>query len=182
MREAPVSDEASSGAAVAVPAPASRAAAWAAYAACAWALAFAAVSFYWAAGGTAGIDSIGPALTQPVLARHPGWVAIMWATGVLKVALALLALALVRPWRRLLPRWLLLAAAWVAGAIMLVYEGAASLIQHALMVAGVIATPAGLGETAARWHLVLWDPWWLVGGILFVAATWQYQRRSRVRR
>ena len=30
-----------------------------AYAACAWALAFAAIGFYWAAGGTALLDTIG---------------------------------------------------------------------------------------------------------------------------
>jgi hypothetical protein len=32
---------------------------WAAYGACAWALAFALMSFYWAAGGLAAIDTIG---------------------------------------------------------------------------------------------------------------------------
>jgi len=48
--------------------------------------------------------------------------------------------------------------------------GAASLVQHALMVIGATPTPLALGSEAARWHLVLWDPWWIIGGVLFVLA------------
>jgi hypothetical protein len=47
------------------------------------------------------------------------------------------------------------------------------------MVAGVLDIPAGLGEASARWHLVLWDPWWLLGGVLLGLATWVFQRASR---
>jgi hypothetical protein len=150
---------------------------WAAYTACAWALLFAAPSFYWAAGGTAGADTIGDAITGPALARDPAFVAILWGTGALKALGGLLALALVQPWGRHFPRWLLLAAALGGGALTALY-GSASLVQHGLMVAGVIAIPSGLGITAARWHLLLWDPWWLLGGILFLAAGWYYLRRK----
>jgi len=156
-----------------------RSLAWAGYAAFVWAVLFAALSFYWAAGAAAGVDMNAPAITRPVLARDPGWIAILWATGGLKVIAGLLALALVRQWGRVLPRRLLLAAGWSAFAIMALYEGAASLVQHALMVAGAIATPAGLGETSARWHLFLWDPWWLLGGVLFGLAAWHCQRRPQ---
>lgn len=156
----------------------SRSTAWVAYAACAWAFVFAALSFYWAIGGTVGIDTIGPAITKPVLAHDPIWVALIWGTGALKVIAGLVALALVCSWGRLVPRWLLLIAAWSACAVMALYEGAASWVQHGLMAAGAIGIPAGLGATALRWHLVLWDPWWLLGGVLFGAATWSYQRRS----
>ncbi len=48
-----------------------RSAVWAGYAACAWAFVFAALSFYWAAGGTAGVNTNAPAVTKPVLARDP---------------------------------------------------------------------------------------------------------------
>jgi hypothetical protein len=158
-----------------------RAGTWSAYAACAWALLFSLQSFYYAAGGTAGAATWPPAIATGVLERRPGWVATMWATGALKVLVGVLALALVRPWGRAIPRWLLLTAAWSATAIMAVYEGAASLIQHALMVAGVITTPEGLGERSARWHLFLWDPWWLIGGALLGVAAWGYRRWSHRR-
>ncbi|HLZ71813.1 MAG TPA: DUF3995 domain-containing protein [Dehalococcoidia bacterium] len=152
--------------------------AWAGYAAFAWAMLFAALSFYWAAGGAAGVETNAPAITRLVLARDPVWIAILWATGALKVLAGLLALALVQRWGRVLPRRLLLAAGWAAFAIMALYEGAASLVQHALMVSGAISTPAGLGETSARWHLFLWDPWWLLGGVLFGLAAWRRQQRD----
>jgi len=122
---------------------------------CAWALAFAALSFYWAAGGTAGAETIGEAITKPVLARDPGWVALLWATGALKALGGLFALALVQPWGRVIPRWMRLSGAWGAGALMFLYGGA-SMIQFALMAAGALGVPASMGAVAVRWHLLLW--------------------------
>ncbi len=155
----------------------SRSRPWAGYVAAAWAFVFSLQSFYYAVGGTVGADTFPPSLVEPLLARERTAVALMWATGMLKVIAGVLALALVRQWGRKVPRPLLLAAGWGAVAIMGVYEGAASWVQHALMVAGVIAIPAGLGRRSAYWHLVFWDPWWLIGGLLFGLATRQMIRR-----
>jgi hypothetical protein len=44
---------------------------WAAYGACVWALAFALMSFYWAAGGLAAIDTIGGEPERLARARDP---------------------------------------------------------------------------------------------------------------
>ncbi len=87
---------------------------WAGYAACALALLYAAVSFYWAGGGTAGLSTIGGELEELGRAREPALIAAVWAVGVLKALAGLLALALVRPWGRAFPRRMLLAAAWGA--------------------------------------------------------------------
>ncbi len=95
----------------------------------------------------------------------------LWGVGVVKALGGLVALALVQPWGRRLPRWLLRAATWAGGGLALLY-GAASFVQHTLMLSGLIAVPAGLGRSAARWHLLLWDPWWILGGVLFVAMAW----------
>jgi hypothetical protein len=148
---------------------------WVGYVAAAWAFLFAAMSFYWALGGRIGIETIGEAITKPALAGDPMILAIVWITGFLKVVAGVLALALVQPWGRQAPRWALLIGGWGAGALFLVY-GAANLVQDALIVAGLIPTPAGLGAVAARWHLFLWDPWWLLGGVLFALATWLFSR------
>ncbi len=164
--------------ATAAPIVRSRRAKWAAYAAAAWAFVFAAMSFYWAAGGTAGADTIGTTITDPALARDPGFVAILWGTGALKALGGLLALALIRPWGRVIPRWMLLAAAWIGGVFMVLYAGA-NLAVRGLMALGVIATPESMRSAAAQWHLLLWDPWWLLGGALFVAAAWSAGRRFR---
>jgi hypothetical protein len=138
------------------------------------------MSFYWALGGRAGGETIGPAITKPVLAGDPMMLAILWITGALKAVAGVGALALVQPWGRHIPRWALLLGGWGASALFLVY-GAANLIQDALFVVGAIPTPAGIGAVAARWHLFLWDPWWLLGGVLFALATWSYSQRRGVR-
>lgn len=59
-----------------------------------------------------GGDTIGNVIRTPALARDPTFVAILWITGALKVIAGLLALALVRPWGRVIPRWMLLVAGW----------------------------------------------------------------------
>jgi hypothetical protein len=115
----------------------------AAYAACVVAALYALVSFYWALGGTARIDTLGGKLEE--LARD-GDPVVLWlagAAGVLKVAGAVLALALVRPWGRLVPRRLLLVAAW-AGSVVLVVYGGLYVVAGALVLAGVV-------DVSGRW-------------------------------
>jgi hypothetical protein len=100
---------------------------------------------------------------------------LLAVTGVLKVLAGLVALALVRPWGRVVPRRLLLVAAWGPAAIFCLYA-AANFVDHGLMESGARSIPDALGADALRWHLLLWDPWWLLGGILFAAAAWQFGR------
>jgi hypothetical protein len=71
---------------------------------------------------------------------------------------------------------MLLTAAWGLGILLALYGGA-SWVQHGLMEVGVLIFPAGLGSTWTWWHFFLWDPWWLLGGILFVVVARSYQRR-----
>jgi hypothetical protein len=146
--------------------------------AAAWALLFAAMSFYWALGGTVGLGTLGVELERDARAREPDTIALVWVTGLLKVAGAGLALALVQPWGRVLPRRLRVIAAWIVGLGLLTYA-LANFVQHALMKAGAVDTPAALGASAATWHLVFWDPFWLLGGLLFTAAAWRATRASR---
>lgn len=113
-----------------------------------------------------GVDTVAADISRVPLANNR---AVVWATAALKALAGLIALALVRPWGERLPRRLLLVAAWLTGALLTLY-GIANLVDHARMVAGLRAIPPVLGERAARWHLVFWDPFWLLGGILFLMA------------
>lgn len=153
---------------------------WVGYAAGAWAFAFAAMSFYWAVGGTVGIAMQAPSIKELAVERPAWFVATLWATGALKALAGLLALALVRGWGSLVPRWILLVAAWGVGALLSLYGGA-NLGVRGLMAVGVMSTPESMHSAAARWHLLLWDPWWLLGGVLFGVAAWGYQRGSRTK-
>jgi hypothetical protein len=94
-------------------------AAWAAYAACGWAFLFAALSFFWAAGGRTGLHPL-------ELEAAPGdamWIVINLVAGIIKVVIGLIALALIQDWGRIIPRKLLRGWAWALGVGMLLYGG-----------------------------------------------------------
>ena len=101
--------------------------------------------------------------------------AVVWVTGFLKVGAALLALALVRPWGRSLPRRALLVAGWGTGAFLTLYGGA-GIVTSALVELGLTEAT---DPTTVRWYLLLWEPIWLLGGLLFTAAAWQHRRIVR---
>jgi hypothetical protein len=91
------------------PAPSSRATAATvtAYAAAVAAFAYALVSAYWALGGRGLISTVGGYVTQFADQRGAAPVLLALGAAAAKAAGGLLALALVRPWGRVIPRgWL----------------------------------------------------------------------------
>lgn len=148
-----------------------------AYAAAIVAFAYALMSLYWALGGHALISTTGGYVEQ--FARRGGALPVLVALVVTlaKVAGGLLALALVRPWGRVVPRgWLLIVSAG-ASAVLVVYGGL-NVLLGALVLSGVIHPAGSAGRTALRWHVGVWDLWFLVWGILLALATVGYWRRT----
>ncbi len=157
-----------------------RAGNWAAYAAAVWSFGFALVSFYWALGGTFGIGTLAQTIQDVARDGDQAMLAATWITGLLKVVGGLLMLSLVQPWGSRLSRRLRIVLGYLAGVGLALY-GAAGFVEKLLMKLGVIDVPDSLGEDAVRWYLLLWEPFWLLGGVLFLAATRRFQpsRRSR---
>jgi hypothetical protein len=147
-------------------------------AAAGWALLFAGMSFYWALGGRASLSTQAVAIQDQI--GDQGFVAVLWVTGVLKVAGALIALAFVLPQGRRIPRRPLLVAGWVAAVGILLY-GALGWVQALLWQIGLQDIPAAVGPRAARWKLIFWDPFWVLGGVLFLLAVRQFQRGGEAR-
>lgn len=148
---------------------------WAPYVACAWALLFAVMSFYWAAGGTLGVNTLGSGIQS--LAHDPQFIAIVWLTGVIKVLGGFCALTLVRPWLLWIPHRVKLIGAWAAGIGLALYGGVPFVVEG-LLLSGLIPTAGPVDWVGIRWHFLLWDPWWLLGGILFLLAARYYQRAT----
>jgi Protein of unknown function (DUF3995) len=149
----------------------------AAYAAAVVAFGYALVSLYWAAGGDGLVSTFGGYVEQ--FARRGGAVPVLVALAatVAKVAGGVLALALVRPWGRVVPRrWLLIGSAG-ASAVLVVY-GSLNVAAGALVLAGVIHPSGSVNRTALRWHVGVWDLWFLLWGILLALATIGYWRRT----
>lgn len=152
---------------------AARLATWAGSGACGWAFLFAALSVFWAAGGRTGLHP----LEQEATSSGPLWIAINVSAGVLKALVGMLAVVLVRSWGQKTYRQFLLIAAGVLGAGMCLYGGL-GLISDVLHVLGVIDDPAT--RKWFFWYLVLWDPWWVLGGILFLATAFFVHQEGKV--
>jgi hypothetical protein len=149
----------------------------AAYAAALSAFAYALVSLYWAVGGRALLGTVGGYVQQ--LAAWGGAAPLLaaLAAAVAKLAGGLLALALVRPWGRAVPRrWLLIASA--GAGVLLVAYGGLNVLAGALVLTGTIHPAGGVDRTALAWHVGVWDLWFLVWGILLTLATIGYARRT----
>ena len=148
-----------------------------AYAAAAVAFAYALMSLYWAVGGHALLSTIGGYVEQS--ARRGGALPVLVAlvATLAKVAGGLLALALVRPWGRVVPRGRLLIGSAGASVLLVVYGGL-NVLLGALVLSGVIHPAGSVDRTALRWHVGVWDLWFLAWGILLALATVGYWQRT----
>jgi Protein of unknown function (DUF3995) len=145
-----------------------------AQAACGVGLAYAAVSVYWALGGTWLLDTVGGTLEQQGRTGNPGIILAVWAAAVLKVIGAIVPLVAVRVTSgqatiagRRQGRVRMLA--WLEAAILTIY-GLVLTVGGLLVQSGAIAPAASADRRALAWHAYLWDPWFLLWGALVTAA------------
>ncbi|MDQ3577557.1 MAG: DUF3995 domain-containing protein [Actinomycetota bacterium] len=152
---------------------------WAGYATAACAFLFAAVSFYWGFGGTLALDTVGQEAVQQVEDGELGIYLAVWAAGLAKVVGGLAALALVLPWgRRVFPHWMLSLVGWGGAAVLITY-GAAQVLILAMVKAGAIEPDGPIDWTGFYGHLYIWDPWFVVWGVLMAITAFYYTRNSR---
>jgi hypothetical protein len=149
----------------------------AAYGAAALALGYATVSAYWTAGGTALLSTVGGAVEDA--ARRGGGAAVLLGLAVtgMKLGGAGVALALVRPWGRRLPTRLLEGTALTGGLLLTGYGGLLVLVGAAALLGAFGPLPAD--PTALRWHVAVWDAWFLLWGALLTAAAVAHRRSRR---
>ena len=153
---------------------------WVAWAAVVLAFAFAAVSLVWALGSTAGLDTLGGTIERRARAGDPVLLAANLVALVLKVLGGVLALALVQPWGRRLPRRLLLTLGWLGASVLVLY-GLLQTTSVALVALGVVVPAEPLSDRALTWRLFLWEPWFLLWGLALAGATLRRQRLSSQR-
>jgi hypothetical protein len=137
---------------------------WIAHAAATWALIFGVLHFVWAGGWYIGLDPVAAKAAFAV----PWKLAYDLVAGVMCFVAAPVALALVMPWGRRVPRRLLSSIAW-AGIGLLVLRAVASIVQVTYFVLTGRFTWRALG---------IWEPWFYVGATLFALTLWQYQREK----
>jgi Protein of unknown function (DUF3995) len=146
---------------------------WPARVAAGLAFASAAVSAYWTLGGGFLLDTVGGAIEDLARDRSPGALALGATTVALKLLAGALAVALARtPGRRLVR-----AADAVAAAVLCLWGGA-NVLVGGLVLGGAITPSGNVDRHALRWHVFLWDLWFLVWGVALLVAA----RRARLTR
>ena len=136
---------------------------WTAYAAAVWAGIFAAFHLIWATGWYVGLEQE-PARTA--FAKRWFLVYDLVVAGVCMFAVPV-ALALVMPWGRRLPRRLVGFFAWTGTTLLLLRSG--SLIQAGYEIATGQFTLRAMG---------IWEPWFYLGAALFTISTLRFWRAS----
>ena len=79
------------------------------------------------------------------------------------------------PSRQSYPRDPSVVLAWGVGIGLVAYGGILTGAEL-LVEAGAIHRSASADERALAWHAYLWDPWFLVWGLLVATALWQSRR------
>ncbi len=140
-------------------------------------LCFTAISIYWGVGGTALLDTVGGSLERGGRAGDVGVVLLLWAAVVLKLIAAVLPLVVI--YRRPAGRWqrLVRGAAWICGVVLFTY-GLALTAVGLLVQLGVVAASATADHRALAWHAFLWDPWFLLWGILVLGSLFAARARA----
>ena len=132
-------------------------------------LAYALVSISWGLGSTWALDTVGGTLETEGRAGNAALSVIVWASVLLKLIAAALGLAVTRPHHQ--PKKLVAVATWVAAGVLIVYGGVLTFVGL-LVQADVIHADTNADHRALAWHAYLWDPWFLLWGLLLAAALW----------
>jgi hypothetical protein len=143
-----------------------------AYAAAVLAFASAAVSLYWTLAGTRLLDTVGGTFEELALERSGGALALGILVVLLKAVGGLLALALVRPWGARIGRRLLVFLGSAASTLLVLYGGVYVLVGR-LVLGGVITPSEPVDQHGLRWHVFVWDLWFLLWGLALELTTWQ---------
>lgn len=122
-----------------------------------WSVSFAGLSAYWAAGGSFFLEGLSPWIRELAVDRSASFIAIVWASVALKLAYAGLALCMRSTCQRPSRRRVLHSFGWVMGAFTILYSIAEA------------ATAVMSSGAWTNWYLLVWDPVWLLGGVLTLA-------------
>ncbi|WP_179281454.1 DUF3995 domain-containing protein [Paenibacillus sp. XY044] len=140
-----------------------------------WCLLFAIMSFYWAGGGMIGVKTLGGFIYHQAIEREASFIAMVWFTGFVKLCGGLFLLLLLRRWSSITNR-ILYFLALLAGILLFIY-GLANVVS--LICAGLGLLFLQIDDFAFKWRLYFWEPFWMVGGALFILAAFKFKREVK---
>lgn len=134
----------------------------------------AAPSLYWALGGSALVSTVGQ-WAQAWRQESPAQVAVV-LLGVFTVKIAGAVVPLVNHLRPLPATRVWRAVAWLGSALLVLYGGGNTLAAMATL-AGLIGESADQDRMGLIGHAFLWDPLFLLWGLLLSVALWTTRPR-----
>jgi Protein of unknown function (DUF3995) len=144
----------------------------------------AAMSAYWALGGTALLDTVGGEVERWGRQHSATVVTVLWVIVILKLVGAGAPLVFagigggqLSAWTK--ARWMR-TLGWVAAVGLTVYGGVLTL-AGLLVEAGVLEAADDADERALAWHAYLWDPWFALWGAAFVVTMWRSRQPASER-
>jgi Protein of unknown function (DUF3995) len=144
---------------------------WATYCATLWCAAFAAVHLFWAVGGSVGLAS---SAGHDLAARRPTTFVAFGLYGVaLMLVLAATFLGVANRVRLGRYRGVVVGLVGLVGVVLLLR----GVVLEVLLAADVAGLRTQVGPLEAHWSQMLWNPWFAVGGALFIAAALRLRRR-----
>jgi Protein of unknown function (DUF3995) len=141
----------------------------------------AAMSAYWALGGTALLDTVGGEIERWGRERSAGVVATLWLITAAKLVGAVVPLVLVGVGSGRLPASTRARPTRVLGwivAIGLAAYGGLLTVVGVLVEAGLIDAADDADERAIAWHAFFWDPWFALWGGAFTVAMWRSRAQA----
>jgi hypothetical protein len=135
------------------------------YVAAGWAVAFAALHFFWALGGSTGLAT---SAGERLAAERPGWFVAggLWGVGMALLVGAGLGVATARApeggWRRRA-----LPILTTALGLLLLVRGIGI---EVLLLSGALDGNPDVGAGERHWSLLLWNPWFVLGGATYLLA------------
>lgn len=142
------------------------------------AFASAAVTAYWTFGGTALLDTVGGYPEDLARTRSAPAVLVGLVVIAVKCVGGVVALALATRSGGRMRRRVAVAAAGIGGAVLIVYGGLLVTVG-ALVLTGALDPDGPVDRRALRWHVLLWDLWFLLWGLALVVAVWASLRAAR---
>ncbi|EKN66998.1 hypothetical protein BABA_13957 [Neobacillus bataviensis LMG 21833] len=153
---------------------------WSGYAVFIWSIAYMIPHLYWALGGT-----IGMSILKPSVLELPQWELINWLASAFLTVAGFLGIALIYFGNSKPLKWLLLTIT-LAGSSVAASHGIYGIIYRLLQIAGVVNLESGLFNVNEHafvlWDLLLFEPWFLIEGILLAVLGWCSFNKSSERR
>ncbi|MBB3131460.1 hypothetical protein FHS19_006183 [Paenibacillus rhizosphaerae] len=122
-----------------------------------------------------GVNTLGGFIYDQAVEREASFIAMVWFTGFVKLGGGLFLLLLLKRWSTMTNR-ILYFLAILAGIALFLY-GLANVIS--LVFAGMGLLSLQIDDFALRWRLFFWEPFWMLGGALFILAAFKFNREVK---